>query len=76
MDSTPIKWTGNLGFSYSWSDGQAPALVNGVTGFVSTKASSAGLNWNLAGRHRWRRDQIGLSYAGNISEYFAQNVIL
>jgi hypothetical protein len=73
MDATPIKWAGSLGFSYSWDDGRAPGIVNGATGFVSTTASAASLNWNLGGRHRWKRDQIGLSYAGNYSEYFGQN---
>ena len=73
MDSTPIKWSGSLGLNYSWDDGQAPGVVNGVTGFVSAKASAAGFNWNIAGRHHFKRDQLGLSYAGNISKYFAQN---
>jgi hypothetical protein len=73
MDATSIKWTGTLGFSYSWDDGDAPGLVNGGTGFVSAKASAVALNWTLTGRHRWKRDQIGLSYTGNYSEYFAQN---
>ncbi len=73
MEATPIKWAGSLGFSYSWTDGQAPAVVNGVSGFVSAKSSSAALNWNLGGRHRWKRDQIGLSYTGNTSKYWAQN---
>jgi hypothetical protein len=73
MDMVPIKWAGSLGFSYSWDDGQAPAQVNGASGFVSAKASAASINWNLGGRHRWKRDQIGLSYAGNYSEYFAKS---
>lgn len=73
MESTPIKWTGSLGFSYTWDDGQAPGVVNGVTKFVSARTSSAAATWTLTGRHRWKRDQIGLSYAGNYSEYFAQN---
>jgi hypothetical protein len=73
LDATPIKWTGSLGLSYSWDDGQAPGLVNGAAGFVSARTSSAAVTWNLGGRHRWKRDQIGLTYAGNYSEYFAQN---
>jgi len=73
MDATSIKWTGSLGFTYSWDDGDAPGLVNGSTGFVSAKASAVGLNLSLTGRHRWKRDLIGLSYTGNYSRYFAQN---
>ena len=73
MDATPIKWAGSVSAAYSWDSGEAPGLVNGVTGFVSTSASAGSVSWNFGGRHRWSRDQIGVSYAGNISEYFAQN---
>ncbi len=73
MEATPIKWAGSLGFSYSWDDGEAPGVVDGKVGFVSAKASAASFNWTLGGRHRWKRDQIGLSYTGNYSKYFAQN---
>jgi len=72
LDNIPIKWSGSLGFSYSWNDGQAPGLVNGSTGFVSATSSAGSLNWSLAGRHRFKHDQIGLSYTGNYSEYFSQ----
>ena len=41
LDATPIKWTGSLGLSYSWDDGQAPGLVNGAAGFVSARTSAA-----------------------------------
>ena len=75
MDATSIKWTGSLGFTYSWDDGDAPGLVNGATGFVSAKASAVALNWTLTGRHRWKRDLIGLSYTGNYSQYFARNTL-
>ena len=76
LDSTPVKWTGGAGFSYSWNDGRAPGLVDGTTGFVSAKSSAVGLNWNLSGRHLWKRDQLGLTYTGNYSQYFAQNAFV
>ncbi len=64
-----LNWQATVGLSYSWNQGQAPIAVDGGIGYTSTSSQSLGYRWGLSGRHIWRHDQLGLSYAGNYSAY-------
>jgi len=64
-----IQWSGALGFNYAWNSGEAPSAINGVTSYRSLSTQSMMANWSLGGRHIWRRDELGLTYTGNYSEY-------
>ena len=69
-----IKWAAAVGVSYSWTDGQTPSAVNGKTIYTSTTSEGHSLNWSLSGRHIWKRDQLGLSYSGNGSQFGSSNL--
>ena len=64
-----IKWAAVVGASYSWNDGETPSAVNGKTTYLSTTSEGHSLNWSVNGRHIWKHDQIGLSYAGSGSQF-------
>jgi hypothetical protein len=73
MMEQQIKWRIALGLTYSWDFGEVPAVVVANSGYPST-AQSRAANWNLSGRHRWRHDQLGLTYNGNYSQYSADGL--
>lgn len=63
-----LKWTESVGVSLSYSTGATEAInANGTLG--SAALLGAMLNWGISGRHYFRRDQIGVRYTGNYSQY-------
>jgi len=64
-----IKWQATFGFNYSWDWGETPGIATNANPFVPTTTQSRAVSWGLSGRHIWKRDQIGVSYAGNYSQY-------
>jgi hypothetical protein len=63
-----VKWTETIGFSSVYNTGTG--TVTAADGSQSSGALvGTQLNWSLGGRHRFRHDQIGFTYSGNLSRY-------
>ena len=69
MIERQLKFVPVFGITYAWDDGQAPGVYTGSADYVPTTSSSIIATWGITGRHYWKRDQIGISYAGNYSQY-------
>jgi len=66
-----VKWTWSAGTGEIWQTG----LVSGVaaTAAPATNANSfgTGTTFTFAGRHLWKKDQIGVSYGATYNKYFS-----
>ncbi len=64
-----VKWQESAGMSSVYDSGIArPINADGSLGPPSTLIGTM-LNWSLAGRHYFRRDQVSVNYTGNFSQY-------
>jgi len=67
-----LTWAPQLGFTTFYNTGLPAVQQPGSTpGHNPPTTNSFGtqLNWGLTGSHRWKRDQMGLTYTGNASHY-------
>ncbi len=69
MNNQQLSWQASVGFMFSQDRGQANgvAAANGTYPSITTNGRT--LTWGLTGRHIWKRDQLGVSYVGNYSDY-------
>jgi hypothetical protein len=64
-----LKWEETLGVSGIYDTGISREInANGSPGAPQTLIGTMA-SWRLMGRHYFRRDQIGVVYSGNISQY-------
>jgi hypothetical protein len=70
IDSRAVKWVWSVGSSEFW---QAGIVTGAGTSAVATNGNSFGTTttFSLAGRHLWKKDQLGLNYTGSYSRYFS-----
>ena len=61
-----LKWSESIGLDVVY-DSVATVFSSGSLGSSSPIGKS--INWSIAGRHYFKRDQIGLSYVGNFTQY-------
>jgi len=74
MSSSGAKWTAGLSFSYAWDDGQEPVATSAQkVEYQDVTSSSESVSWYVAGRHVWKRDQVGVNYSGSYSGYLDNN---
>ena len=62
------RWLPSISLNSSFDSG----LISGVNADGTVRNGSifgAQLRWGLTGRHYWKRDEIGISYIGDFSEY-------
>jgi hypothetical protein len=66
-----LKWQESAGLNTIYDTGLAQSSPSG--GLAPNPGGSAGaqLTWSFAGRHYFRRDQVGVNYGGNYSHYNA-----
>jgi hypothetical protein len=64
-----LKWQESVGLSSVYDSGIVRQVnADGSLGAAGTLIGSM-VNWSLTGRHYFRRDQVSVSYSGNLSNY-------
>ncbi len=69
-----VTWEESFGVSNVYDTGiTKPVRADGSSGNEPTRLIGNEVRWSLAGRHRFRHDEFGFSYQGDVSRYSGFN---